>query len=227
MAAAFQIDGQHIRISTGKSDLDEAKQAASDSYLEYKFRQKNGAPVVSKRFADVAKLCITEMNKQLENGVGKKVYRDYVIVLEKYLIPFFSKMHVTSNTYETLQKFAHWREQQMGREPKASTLNTHNSAQSFDESVARGFINKTHVPTRSRRQNSERRPDSPKQNTSMIRNCHWISKTQHLKSVHMRELVRDYVLIMANAGKGMAQKRKTSSGNTSRSLKTMGRAILR
>ena len=31
--------------TTGKSDLDEAKQAASDSYLEYKFRQKNGVPV--------------------------------------------------------------------------------------------------------------------------------------------------------------------------------------
>ena len=121
--AAFQIDGQYIRISTGKSDLDEAKQAASDSYLEYKFRQKNGVPVVSKRFSDVAKLCITEMNKQLESGVGKKVYRDYVIVLEKYLIPFFGKMHVTNITYETLQKFARWREQQMGREPKASTLN--------------------------------------------------------------------------------------------------------
>ena len=67
---AFQIEGQYIRISTGKSDLDEAKQAASDSYLEYKFRQKNGVPVVSKRFSDVAKLCITEMNKQLESGVG-------------------------------------------------------------------------------------------------------------------------------------------------------------
>ena len=31
--AAFQIDCQYIRISTGKSDLDEAKQAASDTYL--------------------------------------------------------------------------------------------------------------------------------------------------------------------------------------------------
>jgi hypothetical protein len=37
----------------------------------------------------------------------------------------------------------------MGREPKASTLNTHNSALNrvFDESVARGFMNKTQVPT--------------------------------------------------------------------------------
>ena len=108
--AAFQIGGKYIRISTGKSDLEEAKQTASDSYLEYKFRQKNGVPVVSKRLSDVAKLCIAEMNKQLESGVGKKVYCDYVIVLKKYLIPFFGKMHVTSIIYETLQKFARWRE---------------------------------------------------------------------------------------------------------------------
>ena len=203
--AAFQIDGQYIRISTGKSDLDEAKQAASDSYLEYKFRQKNGVPVVSKRFSDVAKLCISEMNKQLESGVGKKVYRDYVIVLEKYLIPFFGKKHVTSITYETLQKFARWREQQMGREPKASTLNTHNSALNrvFDESVARGFMNKTHVPTLiNKGRDSERRPDfTQEEYASMIRKLpHWINKTQHPKSVHMRELLRDYVLIMANTG---------------------------
>ena len=59
----FHIDGQCIRISTGNSDLGEAKQFASDSYLEHKFRQKNGVPVVSKRFSDVAKLCITEMKK--------------------------------------------------------------------------------------------------------------------------------------------------------------------
>ena len=125
--AAFQIDGQYIWISICKNDLDEAKQAASDSHLEYKFRQKNGVPFVSKRFSDVAKLCIAEMNKQRKSGVGKKVYRDYVIVLEKYLIPFFGKMHVKSITYEKLQKFARWREQQMGKEPKASTLNSHNS----------------------------------------------------------------------------------------------------
>ena len=63
--AAFQTESQYIRISTGKSDLDEAKQAASDSYLEYKFCEKNGVPVAFKLFPDVAKLCIAEMKKQL------------------------------------------------------------------------------------------------------------------------------------------------------------------
>jgi integrase len=203
--AAFQIDGQYIRISTGKSDLDEAKQAASDSYLEYKFRSKNGVPVISKRFSDVAKLCISEMNKQLEIGVGKKVYRDYIIVIEKYLIPFFGNMHVNNITYETIQKFVHWREEKMGKEPKASTLNTHNSALNrvFDEAVARGFMGKIHVPPLiNKGGGSNRRPDfTQEEYASMIRKLpHWINKTQHPKSVHMRELLRDYVLIMANTG---------------------------
>ena len=69
-------------------------------------------PFVSKRSPNVAKLCVTEMNKHLESVVGKKANRDYVKVLEKYLIPFFGKMHVTCISYKTLQKFVHWRKQQ-------------------------------------------------------------------------------------------------------------------
>jgi hypothetical protein len=65
--AALQIDGQYIRISTGKSDLDEAKQAASDSYLGYKFRQKNGVPVVSKRFLG----CRQAVHLRNEQAAGK------------------------------------------------------------------------------------------------------------------------------------------------------------
>jgi hypothetical protein len=94
--------------------------------------------------------------------------------------------------HETLQIFARWREQQMGRAPKASTLNTHNSALNrvFDESVARGFMNKTHVPTLiNKGRDSERRPDfTQPEYASMIRKLpHWINKTQRPKSVNMQE----------------------------------------
>ena len=68
------------------------------------------------------------MKEQLENGAGKKSFRDYIIVIDKYLVPFFGDVFVTSIDYEMLQKFARWREEKMGREPRASTLNTHNSA---------------------------------------------------------------------------------------------------
>tara|TARA_B100000780_G_scaffold198786_1_gene140622 strand:+ start:100 stop:210 length:111 start_codon:yes stop_codon:yes gene_type:complete len=36
--------------------------------------------VISKRFADVAAYLILEMQKQLDAGLGKKSYRDYIIL---------------------------------------------------------------------------------------------------------------------------------------------------
>ena len=40
-------------------------------------------------------------------------FRDYVIVIDKYLVPFFGDIFVTSIDYEMLQKFARWREAKM------------------------------------------------------------------------------------------------------------------
>ena len=77
--AAFSIDGKAIRISTGKKDVNEAKEIARDTYLEYKFRHKNDLPVITKKFADVARLAIADMRKQLDAGLGKKVYADYIV----------------------------------------------------------------------------------------------------------------------------------------------------
>ena len=77
--AAFVIDGHTIRISTGKRDLSEAKEYARDTFLEYKFRHKNDLPVVTKKFSDVARLTIADMRKQLDAGLGRKVYEDYIV----------------------------------------------------------------------------------------------------------------------------------------------------
>ena len=160
--AAFVIDGHTIRISTGKRDLAEAKEYARDTFLEYKFRHKNDLPVVTKKFSDVAKLAITDMRKQLDAGLGRKVFADYIVCIERYLIPFFGAQFVTSIDYDKIQSFYEWRRGKMGREPKASTLNTHNSAMNrvFDEAVARGFIAHKSAPLMvNRGEKSERRPD--------------------------------------------------------------------
>ena len=89
-------------MSTKKRILQDAKDAAREIYLDYRFRQKNGLPVISKRFADVAALCRATMKQQLENGVGKKSFRDYIIVIDKYLVPFFGDLFVTSIDYEMM-----------------------------------------------------------------------------------------------------------------------------
>ena len=203
--AAFKIDGRWVRITTKCKQLEDAKRRARELYVEYQVRQKNGLPVVSKRFADVARAVIADMDQQLEAGVGKASWRDYKIVLEKYLIPYFGDRFVTSITYEELQRFAKWREGKMGHEPRASTLNTHNSALNrvFDEAVARGYMNRTHVPVLiNKGRDSERRPDFRREEyRKMIATLpSWINRGRDGKSRDMRHLLRDYILILANTG---------------------------
>jgi hypothetical protein len=67
---AFKIDGRWVRVSTKCRQLDDAKKQARELYVEYQVRQKNGLPVISKRFADVARLVIADMEQQLAAGVG-------------------------------------------------------------------------------------------------------------------------------------------------------------
>ena len=202
---AFVIDGHTIRISTGKRDLAEAKEYARDTFLEYKFRHKNDLPVVTKKFSDVAKLAIVDMRKQLDAGLGRKVFADYIVCIERYLIPFFGAQYVTSIDYQKIQDFYEWRRAKMGREPKASTLNTHNSAMNrvFDEALARGFIAHKSVPLMvNRGEKSERRPDFTREEyRTLIRKLpSWIEAGKSGKPTDMRHLMRDYVLIMANTG---------------------------
>jgi integrase len=203
--AAFTIDGHTVRISTGKRDLDEAKEYAGDAYLEYKFRHKNDLPIVTKKFSDVARLAILDMRKQLNAGLGRKVYKDYIVCIESYLLPFFGSQHVTSIDYQKIQDFYEWRRIKMGREPKASTLNTHNSAMNrvFDEAVARGFLAHKNVPLLvNKGEKSERRPDFTREEyATMIRKLpSWITQGKKGKPTDMRHLMRDYVLILANTG---------------------------
>jgi len=203
--ASFNIDGHTIRISTGKRDLAEAKEYARDAFLEYKFRHKNDLPVVTKKFSDVAKLSIVDMRKQLDAGLGRKVFADYIVCIERYLIPFFGAQFVTSIDYQKIQDFYEWRRAKMGREPKASTLNTHNSAMNrvFEEAVARGFIANKNVPLMvNRGEKSERRPDFTREEyATLIRKLpSWIKQGKAGKPTDMRHLMRDYVLIMANTG---------------------------
>ena len=202
---AFSIDGNPIRISTGKRNLNEAKEVARDIYLEYKFRHKNDLPIVTKKFSDVARLAIADMRKQLDGGLGKKVYLHYIVCIEQYLIPFFGAQYVTSIDYEKIQSFYDWRREKMGREPKASTLNTHNSAMNrvFDEAVARGFLAQKDVPILlNKGEKSERRPDFTREEyaTTIRKLPHWIKQGKAGKPTDMRYLMRDYVLVLANTG---------------------------
>ena len=96
----FMMDGRQVRVITKKRILKDALEAARDIYLDYRVRQKNGLPVISKRFASVAALCRATMAEQLENGVGKKSFRELGKSLFSELQLISGDLHACLLTHE-------------------------------------------------------------------------------------------------------------------------------
>jgi hypothetical protein len=160
--ARFKSERRWIRVTTKEKNLKDAKHAARELYLDAQYRVKHSIPAQSKRFKDVAKLAVDRMEKAMEAGEGRRVYRDYVQATNNHLIPFFGTHHVDRITYPLIQEFAAWRIKKMGKEPKASTINTHNSALNriFDEALMHGYIAKTQIPVLiNKGRDAQRRPD--------------------------------------------------------------------
>ena len=203
--ARFKVGGYWKRVTTKSNDLDKAKGIALEQYMEHLFKHKHGIPSVSKHFADIARLSVAEMRRKLEAGEGKKIFIDYIAVTENYLIPFFGKFNIANIGYKQVHAYEQWRREKFGRELKASTVNTHNSALNrvFDEAVALGYMQKSQVPvlTNTGRASMRRADFTRNEFAQMLRALpHWVPQTRLSKSLQMRELLRDYVRFLANTG---------------------------
>ena len=64
--------GQWVRVSTGKTVLEHAVRVAADSYDEARYRERLGLAPVQKSFADIARVTLEELRRDLAAGTGKK-----------------------------------------------------------------------------------------------------------------------------------------------------------
>jgi len=205
--ARYKVADNWIRASTKTKDLKEAKELAEDNYLNAKFQLKNNLPIVSKRFDAIARLTKSKMQAALKAKQCKKVYADYVRVIDKYLIPFFGSHYITNISYSLIQQYSFWLNEQFGRTASASAMNTHNSALNriFEEALLHNYMTKAQIPQlinngRKTERRSDFTLDEYRHLTKFMQT--WIKETdgKRDKSVEMRELLRDYVLILANTG---------------------------
>lgn len=121
-------DGRWHRLSTGCIDLDQAQQAAIRLSEQWAIRQELGLPVKIPCFSMVANAVIDDLRLAASNNHGKVVYRDYIVVIERYLIPFFGQRTFETITPEVIREFDGWRIGRLRKVPRASTLRTHASA---------------------------------------------------------------------------------------------------
>lgn len=201
----FKAHGKWLRATTQCEDLKDAKDKAVDLVTNAWFRERNKLPVISKRFATVAKLAINRMRDLEKAKQGKATYKTYIQAIESYLIPFFGNHNIDRIDNTLMRQFEQQRIVLMKRVPAASTLNNHNSALSrvFDEALEHGYMTRTQVPLiRNDGIKSERRPDfTPEEYVVLHRGMRrWVKKARKGNETRLRNVLREYVLVLANTG---------------------------
>lgn len=201
----FCIDGVWERVTTGERELALAIEKAKRLYIEAQVRKKNNITPITRQLKDVAKLVVAKMKKDIDNGNGKEIYRDYITAIERYYIPILGKYNIDSIDYQALEHFERQRMKKMGdKQPTHSTQLTHNAALNkiFDEAEYRGYLNKNNRPTlKAKGKKTERRVEFSIAEVKALRSNFdaWIA-TGRADTVELRHLLRDYVEILLDTG---------------------------
>jgi integrase len=125
----YKLEGKGwVRVSTHKASLENAVAVACDLYDEARYRQKLGLAHTTQNFTHIAQATLKELRQQIDMGKGKTAFHSYVSCIEKYFIPYFAEKYLEQLTHNDITEFELWRNRQMGKLPKASTLNNFSSA---------------------------------------------------------------------------------------------------
>ena len=180
------------------------------------------------------------MQQELDAGAGKVSFKDYIRVINKYLVPYFGNKAIDSITINHIQSYNEWRDKVIEQElyerkresiknrikdvtrlrnelakldanpptfrAKQSTINTHNSALNrvFDEALLHGWMTESIKPSLlNKGTKSEPRGtfelDEYRKITDTLRSK-WLKATPSEEGRKIREVLREYVLILANTG---------------------------
>lgn len=198
-------NGKRVVKSTKTDDLAEAKERALALYYETQARIKNKLPAQTRKFKHVAEHAIKRMQEELNAGGGKQAYKDYISALRRWLIPYFGTTDIVKLDLAGLQAFDAWRTEQNKKPFSQSGINNHNAALNrvLDEAELHGWITKALRPTLlNKGLKSESRGSFTNSEYEKIYKAlrTWHVQTANAKARATREVLRNYVLFLANTG---------------------------
>ena len=199
-------DGSWYRQSTRKASIEHAVAVACDLYDEARYRQRLGLAHQTHSFAQIAAVALAELRVKIDASTGRTAYSDYVGCIEKYFLPYFKDKRLEELTHTDIVEFELWRDRQMARKPKASTLMNFASAWNklLAVAVERGYISER-VPVPKLTTKGEKGTTRPAFSEEEIAQLLAFMETwQHegLRAVEkeMRPLLRDYVEMLLLTG---------------------------
>lgn len=192
------------RFSTKHIRFEYAVKFATERYDESRFLYKYNLPQNTKSFKQVATLTISKMKLQLETGTGKSVYYSYITAITNHILPFFKNKFIDRIQQKDIQNFYTHQYEKFKRPLKSSTLSNYNSAlmKIFNEALEHGWLSQFQIPKlQNKGVASNRRPAFNLDELGiLIRALKKWSKIGNVKTLQMRELLKDYVLILVNTG---------------------------
>jgi integrase len=199
-------DGTWYRQSTRKASVEHAVAVACDLYDEARYRQRLGLAHQTHTFAQIAAVALVELRVRIDASTGRTAYSDYVGCIEKYFLPYFKEKRLEELTHTNIVEFELWRDRQMRRKPKASTLMNFASAWNklLAVAVSRGYISER-VPVPKLTTKGEKGTTRPAFSEEEITQLLSFMETwQHggVKSVEreIRPLLRDYIEMLLLTG---------------------------
>jgi integrase len=165
-----------------------------------------GLAHTTQNFAHIAEATLKELRQQIDLGKGKTAFHSYVSCIERYFIPYFADKYLEKLTHNDITEFELWRNRQMGKLPKASTLNNFSSAWNrlIATAVNKGWISdRTPVPKLSGGGlKSKPRPAFSREEIDYL--CedmvNWSQTGRLAVEREMRPLLRDYVELLLLTG---------------------------
>ncbi len=79
-----------------------------------------GLAPARKSFSQIAQLTVEEMRRDLAAGTGKKIYYDYIQVIERYLVPFFGDRQLQTLKHKDIAEFEVWRNEKWASVQRAA-----------------------------------------------------------------------------------------------------------
>jgi integrase len=204
--------GKWKKFSTKETDLEKAKLVAQRQYDVRSELIRNNIDIDSKRFSYVADYVIKQLQADIDAGTGKKTFEDYIRVIKRFK-EFFGAKYIGNITYQDLVEYDRERTRRLGHKAKQSTINLANVALArvFRVAIEKGWMHQSQsIAFRNDGTRGERRPYSELHEYRKV----YRFMRQYVKlttkdsprggvkrqSLLIRELMRDYVLFLANTG---------------------------
>lgn len=202
---AFNVDGRWQRTSTNERELAKAKKTAHDILVKANVKKELNIAPITRKLKDVATVVVKHLEKDIKNNTAKPIYKDYISILNNYIIPILGKYNVNNISREALDEYETKLAKKMRKSATYSTQLTHNAVLNmiFDEAVLQRFMTELDRPKLvAKGKVSERRPAFDMDEIRAIRENFngWIKRASSDTSKNLRTLLREYVYVLLDTG---------------------------